>query len=128
MTRLLAVALGGATGALLRYGMGLWVRHLVGTGFPWATWAVNLTGCVLIGASVPLLQALPMGEAGRLFLVLGLLGSFTTFSTYSLDTLALWADGHAIAAAVNAVGSLVLGLVGVWLGRLLALWALAPGS
>jgi CrcB protein len=124
MTRLLAVLLGGATGALLRYGTGLLVSHCAGASFPWATWAVNLIGCVLIGAAVPLLGALQMGEEVRLFLVVGLLGSFTTFSTYSLDTLALLGDGQGGAAFANAAGSLILGLACVWLGRAMADWVL----
>lgn len=120
MIRILAVAVGGACGALLRYGTGLLVSHTVGSAFPWATWAVNLVGCVLIGASVPLLGALQVGDGVRLFLVVGLLGSFTTFSTYSLDTLALWIDGNGTWALANAAGSLILGLVCVGLGRALA--------
>lgn len=124
MTRLLAVALGGATGALLRYGIGVLVGSYAGSSFPWSTWAVNLAGCVLIGALVPLLGAMQVGDEARLFLVVGLLGSFTTFSTYSLDTLALWMDGRGIWAFVNAAGSLLLGLVCVWLGRVLADWLL----
>ncbi len=125
MTRLLAVLFGGATGALLRYATGLLVSQYAGSSFPWATWVVNLVGCVLIGAAVPLLGALQLGEEVRLFLVVGLLGSFTTFSTYSLDTLALLGDGRSGAAFANAAGSLALGLLCVWMGRTLAEWMLA---
>lgn len=125
MMRILAVALGGTCGALLRYGTGILVSHYAGSSFPWSTWTVNLVGCVLIGASVPLLGAMQVGDEVRLFVVVGLLGSFTTFSTYSLDTLALWIDGNGTPAFLNAAGSLVLGLMGVWLGRTLVDWALA---
>jgi CrcB protein len=117
MYAVLAVALGGACGALARYGAGQLVRQLVDSPFPWATWTVNLTGCLLIGAAVPLLAALHVGEEARFFLVVGFLGSFTTFSTYSLDTLALFANGHGLFALLNAAGSVVAGLIFVWIGR-----------
>ena len=115
-----SVALGGACGALARYGAGRLVGRVLDTPFPWSTWTVNLVGCLLIGASIPLLSAAPIGPEGRSFLVVGFLGSFTTFSTYSLDTLALVADGHKLFALANAGGSLVAGLVCVWIGRRLA--------
>jgi CrcB protein len=120
MTTIFSIALGGACGALARYGAGLLVRHLVDAPFPWATWTVNLVGCFLIGASLPLLSALPFGDQSRIFLVVGFLGSFTTFSTYSLDTLSLATNGHAVLALANAAGSVVAGLLCVWLGRMTA--------
>lgn len=120
----LAVALGGACGALARYGTGRLVAHVVDTPFPWATWAVNLVGCFLIGLAVPVLSGLDVADEARFFLVLGFLGSFTTFSTYSLDTLSLLVDGHATLALLNAAGSLLVGLVFVWLGRMVGDWIL----
>jgi len=125
MHSVVAVALGGACGALTRYGAGRLVRTLTDTPFPWATWAVNLVGCLLIGLAVPMLAALQVGDEGRFFLVVGFLGSFTTFSTYSLDTLSLVTSGHGGYALLNAAGSVVAGLVCVWIGRALGDFLLA---
>lgn len=122
MPRVLAVALGGACGALARYGAGRLVAHVVETPFPWGTWTVNLVGCFLIGLTVPLFGQLGAPRELRLLLVVGFLGSFTTFSTYSLDTLSLWGGGHGLLGLLNAVGSLACGLVLVAAGRSFATW------
>jgi CrcB protein len=76
--------------------------------------------------TVPLFGQLSAAEGARLFLVVGFLGSFTTFSTFSLDTLALWGNGHGLLGLLNAVGSLACGLVLVAAGRELCSWMLAP--
>ena len=116
---LLIVAFGGALGAVARYGVGLAAVRFAATGLPLGTWSVNLAGSFLIGLAVPVLVA--KGEAHRLALVVGFLGSFTTFSTFSLDTFALWEAGRPAWALANAAGSVALGLtavaLGVWLGR-----------
>ena len=124
MPPVLAVALGGACGALARYGAGRLVAHLVEHPFPWGTWTVNLVGCFLIGMTVPLLGQPGAARELRFFLVVGFLGSFTTFSTYSLDTIGLWGGGHGLLALLNAVGSLACGLVLVAVGRAFAAWLL----
>lgn len=116
------VALGGACGALARYGAGRLVAQFVDSPFPWGTWTVNVVGCLLIGMTVPLLGQLSGADRTRFFLIVGFLGSFTTFSTYSLDTVALWGNGHGLLALVNAVGSLACGLILVAVGRELAAW------
>lgn len=120
--QVLLVAAGGALGALGRYGIGLLAVRVWSTGLPLGTWAVNLLGSFLIGLAVPFLIA--KGEAAdsvRLLFVIGFIGSFTTFSTFSLDTLALWESGRPGWALLNAGGSVVLGLalvaLGLWLGR-----------
>ncbi len=124
MPPVFAVALGGACGALARYGAGRLVARLVENPFPWGTWTVNLVGCFLIGMTVPLLGQLSAARELRFFLVVGFLGSFTTFSTYSLDTIGLWGGGHGLLALLNAVGSLACGLVLVAVGRAFAAWLL----
>ena len=124
MPPVLAVALGGACGALARYGTGRLVARLLDHPFPWGTWTVNLVGCFLIGATVPLLGELNAARELRFFLVVGFLGSFTTFSTYSLDTIALWGNGHGLLGLLNAVGSLACGLVLVAVGRSACAWLL----
>jgi len=124
MPPVVLVALGGACGALARYGAGRLVAQFVESPAPWGTWTVNLLGCFLIGMTVPLLGQLGGTGRARVFLVAGFLGSFTTFSTYSLDTVALWSNGYGLLGLVNAVGSLAGGLVLVVAGRALAAWLL----
>lgn len=120
--QVLLVAAGGALGALGRYGIGLLAVRVWSTGLPLGTWAVNLLGSFLIGLAVPAIVAKGGAAEGmRLALVVGFLGSFTTFSTFSLDTLALWESGRPGWALLNAGGSVALGLacaaLGLWLGR-----------
>ncbi len=116
MERYLLVALGGALGALGRYLLGGWIQAALGPGFPWSTLLINALGSFLIGLVVRLsLEGALSGEA-RLFLAMGLLGGFTTFSTFSYETLALLQDGEVLWAGFYALGSLALGLVLVFLG------------
>ncbi|MDT0631005.1 fluoride efflux transporter CrcB [Rubrivirga sp. S365] len=115
--RLLFVALGGAVGAVARYGVGVAAVRLAGAGVPAGTWAVNALGCLAIGLAVPLVT----DDRARLALVVGVLGSFTTFSTYSADTVLLWEAGRRGLAVANAAGSVVVGVgfvaLGLALGR-----------
>lgn len=116
MERYLLVALGGGLGALLRYLLGGWIQALLGPAFPWSTLFINALGSFAIGLVVRLsLEGVLSGEA-RLFLAVGLLGGFTTFSSLSYETLALLQDGEALWAGAYALGSLALGLVLVFLG------------
>jgi CrcB protein len=106
-------------GALARYGVAL-AGLRWGEGIPWGTWAANALGCLLIGVALPLVR----GDDARLGLLVGFLGAFTTFSTYSADTILLWEAGRPGLAVANALGSVVVGLlfvgVGLWAGRQLA--------
>jgi CrcB protein len=114
--RYLLVMMGGAIGSLLRYFVGAWVQGLLGPAFPWSTLFVNALGSLLIGAVVRLsLEGALSGEA-RLFLAMGLLGGFTTFSTFSYETLILLQDGEALKALVYVLASLFLGLFMAYLG------------
>ncbi len=116
MERYLLVALGGALGSLLRYALGAWAQGALGPGFPWSTLLVNALGSFLIGAVVRLsLEGALSGEA-RLFLAVGVLGGFTTFSSLSYETLALLQEGEAVKALLYAGGSLSLGLFLVFWG------------
>jgi CrcB protein len=115
----LLVALGGALGSVLRYACaGIGVR-LFGATFPWSTLFVNVSGSFAIGllASLATADAKPLvtGDA-RAFLMIGVLGGYTTFSSFSLETLNLARTGQLTAAGWNAGASVVLCLVGVWLG------------
>jgi len=118
LLRALVVGLGGFVGSALRFMVGGWVhRALPGTSFPVGTFAVNLVGCLVIGVLgglVDLRQAL--GPGARLFLMIGLLGGFTTFSSFSYETFTLAQDAQWIRAAANAGFQVVLGLAAAWLG------------
>lgn len=111
---LAVVAAGGALGAAARYGAGLAWPHHPG-GFPWATLVVNVVGCVAIGVLAGLA---PRHRLARPFLGTGVLGGFTTFSTYAVDARTLVDAGRPVAAATYVAGTLVAALAAVWLGML----------
>lgn len=112
----IAVALGGATGALARYSVYLLMHAWIDSPAPLATWTVNLVGCLLIGFLAPFMASTPIPEAWRLFVLVGFLGSFTTFSTFSLESVLLWQDGRVGLVLLNALGSVAAGILLVWLG------------
>ena len=108
---------GGGAGSMLRYAVGLWVEARTGPGFPWGTFAVNVSGCFLIGVLATLADEHRLiTPAARLTLVTGVLGGFTTFSTFGLETWELVEDGRAALALVNVFGSIAAGLFAVAVG------------
>jgi len=108
---------GGGAGSMLRYAVGLWVEARTGPGFPWGTFAVNVSGCFLIGVLATLADEHAwITPAARLALVTGVLGGFTTFSTFGLETFQLIEDGRAALAFANAVGSVAIGVFAVVVG------------
>jgi len=119
---LLAIAVGGGTGALLRHFANQAVQARFGADFPLGILLVNVAGCLAIGVIAGLIASsrVHIGEVGRTFIVVGVLGGFTTFSSFGLDTFTLARGGHLAAAAFNAVGQLVFGLAAVWAGYALA--------
>ncbi|MBN2583884.1 MAG: fluoride efflux transporter CrcB [Planctomycetes bacterium] len=118
VTKLLLIAAGGAAGTLLRYGLGGLVQgRMADSTFPWGTLTVNLLGCLLIGSLWVMGEEKSLlGPEMRLMLMVGLLGAFTTFSTFGLETMNLVAKGQWLAAGGNVLASVLLGLLGVWLG------------
>ncbi len=113
----LFIALGSAAGGLLRYGASVAAARLFGVAFPWGTLAVNALGCLLIGVVNQLaVEARVLPDAVRLPITVGLLGGFTTFSSYGYESFKLLEAGRWAAATANVVGSVLLGLVLVWLG------------
>jgi len=122
LLKLLAIGAGGFVGAILRYLVSGLVQNLSGSiRFPFGTLAVNVIGCLLIGLLVYLVETRSMfGAAARMFVFIGLLGSFTTFSTFGNETLELLRDSKTTLALLNAASQLLLGLAAVWLGRLIA--------
>jgi CrcB protein len=117
---LLYVALGGALGAVARYGVGGWIQDRAGFGFPWGTLVVNVLGALLIGFALRYLEAVRLSPEVRALIIIGGLGAFTTFSTFSYETVALLEDGEWLRAGAYAVGSLALGLVAVYAGLAVA--------
>lgn len=110
------VILGAALGATGRYLVAGWVSNLADTGFPWGTLAVNLLGCLVIGLSWGLGERALWAPAFRTLLFVGILGSFTTFSSFGLETLHLLRDGEAGRALAYVLGSNLGGFSLVWLG------------
>ena len=123
MPPLLYVMLGGAVGAGFRYQISAAALRNLGPGFPWGTWIINLLGGFLMGllAGVLAKQFTPeQGEPLRLLMGVGVLGGFTTFSTFSYETSMLLISGSWLAAGLNILASVGLGLLGVFLGAGLA--------
>jgi CrcB protein len=113
---------GGGIGTLLRFSLALFVDARLGVRFPWGTLAVNVLGCFAIGGLVTLAGTREgLSPGARLFLVSGVLGGFTTFSSFGMETWQLVEDGRVGVAALNAVGSVIACLAavaaGVWLAR-----------
>jgi len=121
MSQVIAIAVGGAFGSVLRYGLSTWVHTLVGRGFPYGTLAVNVLGCLAMGFLFVLLVE-RMGESvlWRAGLLIGVLGGFTTFSTFSIETFNLIEQGAMAKAAANMAASLVLCVGATWLGVIIA--------
>ena len=118
MVRLLAVGLGGALGAIARYGVSGLVHRWWGGAFPIGTLAVNVIGCLIIGGLMTLIEDRPLlSPEARLFLTIGLLGSFTTFSTVGYETFEMLRDNALARAALNLAA--FIGLLAVWAGRVL---------
>ncbi|WP_159992631.1 CrcB family protein [Roseomonas sp. 18066] len=107
---LLLVGAGGAAGSILRYAVGIWSTAWLGSFMPWGTLAVNVTGSAIIGLLGGAMAAgLPMPPEARLLLITGILGGFTTFSAFSLDTGVLWQRSPGLALGYLAA-TLGLGL------------------
>ena len=114
---LLLVGLGGALGSMARYMFSTLISRLVPSLFPFGTFAVNVVGCVLFGIIVGLAeQRSVFRPEARAFLLIGVLGGFTTFSTFAFESFQLLRDGQFISAAVNVVGQVIAGVVGLWAG------------
>lgn len=113
----LIVFIGGGAGAALRHGVNVATARLFGTNLPWGTFTVNVTGSFIMGLIAGYFAL--RGDASqhwRLFLTTGILGGYTTFSSFSLDTALLYERGALITAALYVVASVVLGLAGLFAG------------
>jgi fluoride exporter len=115
------IALGGALGSIARYWVGSTVSGRLGARFPYGTFAINMTACVLIGFVLTFLgRRAELSPAWRYLVPVGFIGAYSTFSTYEWETLSSMRSGAFALAALYAVGSLVLGLAAVWGGSVLA--------
>lgn len=122
MTSIVIVGVGGLVGSVFRHLLGGWVAQLTPQAqFPVATLVVNLAGCLVMGVLAGVSERIDWpGPATRLLLVTGLLGGFTTFSSFSLQTLDLLRGGEPGRAALYVLGSVALCLLGAWAGHLAA--------
>ena len=115
------VALAGAIGAVARYGLHLWATRMWGERFPWGTLMVNVVGCLLLGFVVELVWRSSVTSLWlRVFVPVGLLGGFTTFSTFSYETLRHLEQGQWEIAGMNVAANVGLGLLATGLGFLAA--------
>jgi fluoride exporter len=122
MEKILLVGVGGFLGSILRYVLsGLvqqWTRR---DDFPVGTLAINVSGCLVIGVLSQLAEARDaFTPETRAFVFIGILGGYTTFSSFGNETMNLWRDGENLFAFINVAAHMVLGLGAVWLGRVLA--------
>lgn len=121
MQHITGIMMGGALGALLRYLASSGVYAVMGKAFPYGTLLVNVLGSFLMGLlSVYLLQKMEQGSFWHLTLLVGFLGAFTTFSTFSMDSLNLFIQGHTFRAFLNIISNVCLCLLAAWLGIQLA--------
>jgi len=120
MISIILVGVGSFVGGILRYGLNTWVHRVLGSPwFPFGTLAVNVIGCLVIGFLTGLAESwTALSSETRLFVFVGVLGGFTTFSAFALESYALARDTHHGAALVNIGLQVMLGLLAVWIGHL----------
>ncbi len=117
----IAIGLGAIAGALSRYYLTIWFANRLGTAFPYGTFLINLSGCLGMGFFVTYAERVAaISPELRLLIAVGFLGSYTTFSTYELDTQKLIQQSDLIPAVFYWVGSAILGVIGIQLGTILA--------
>jgi CrcB protein len=118
------VAIGGALGSISRYLLGTWIQNVSRSiDFPYGTLAVNLIGCFVIGFLSQLAETRgAFTPETRALVFIGVLGGFTTFSSFANETFNLMRDGETFNALANIGANVIVGLVLVWLGRMLAYW------
>ncbi|MGI6244984.1 MAG: fluoride efflux transporter CrcB [Pseudochelatococcus sp.] len=119
MTRLIAVFVGAGIGGALRWQVGVVAARWFRDAFPWGTLFINVSGSFVMGALAGLFLERPDAERwqiARLFLLTGVLGGYTTFSSFSLEAITLWERGDVLAAALYCIGSVILGLAGLMIG------------
>ena len=107
------IAIGSAIGGVSRYALGVWILSKYSSGYPWHTFVINILGSVLIGLFATTVRPAPL----RLFLTVGICGGFTTFSSFSYETVTLLRDGHSARALAYAGLSVLVCVAGAWVGH-----------
>ena len=121
MQKYLLIAVGGALGSIARYWVGSTISGRIGAKFPYGTFVINITACVIIGFTLTYLsKRADLNSAWRYLFPVGFIGAYSTFSTYEWETLSTLRSGAFALGALYALGSLVLGLAAVWAGTALA--------
>ena len=128
MNRYLLIAIGAALGANARYLVGVWAGNYLGADFPYGTLIVNIIGSFVLGFLLTLgTEQLQLSPEARLLLAVGFLGSFTTFSSYAVESMNLWRDAGLWRGLLNIAGNNLVGLFGAVLGAALARWLQSGG-
>ncbi len=124
ITSVIFVALGGALGSVSRYLLGAWTQSASKSiDFPYGTLAVNLIGCFVIGFLSQLAESRGVfTPESRALVFIGILGGFTTFSSFGNETINLFRDGESLNALANVGANVIFGLILVWLGRTVSYW------
>jgi CrcB protein len=118
MQNIFIIGIGGFLGAVARYGVGLWIGQKWGRSFPLGTFFINVSGSFLIGFLMALFtERLMLNPQWRMFLVIGFLGAYTTFSTFEYETGALLRDSEWLIASLNVVLSVFVGFIALKLGE-----------
>ncbi|HEX7121958.1 MAG TPA: fluoride efflux transporter CrcB [Gemmatimonadaceae bacterium] len=125
--RALLIFFGAGLGGVARHAVGSWIHTAAGSGFPWGTLLVNVTGSLLLAGTYVLLEGMALAPEWHAFLGIGILGGYTTFSSFSYETLRLMQDGQWLRAWAYAAGSVMLCLMAAVLGFQLALIVLRRG-
>ncbi|MGD0938356.1 MAG: fluoride efflux transporter CrcB [Terracidiphilus sp.] len=121
MQKYLLIAAGGALGSVARYWVGSTIGGRMGTRFPYGTFVINITACIIIGFSLTYLgKRAGLNPAWRFFIPVGFIGAYSTFSTYEWETLSTLRAGAFALAGLYSIGSLIVGLGATWLGAVLA--------
>ncbi|WP_303773476.1 fluoride efflux transporter CrcB [Anaerolinea thermophila] len=125
MDRVLWISIGAMLGANARYWLGVWAAQRWGAAFPWGTFIINLSGSFLLGLFMTLVTGrYPVDPNLRLLVTVGFLGAYTTFSTFTYESINLFMKGQWLAGLLNVLGSMALGLLaagfGVYLGKALS--------
>ncbi|MHB2008821.1 MAG: fluoride efflux transporter CrcB [Acidobacteriaceae bacterium] len=121
LSKYMYIAVGGALGSIARFWVGSAVASRLGTKFPYGTFVINITACVVLGFSLTFLaKRTDLNPAWRFLVPVGFVGAYSTFSTYEWETLSTLRSGAFSMAALYAFSSLFLGLAAVWCGALIA--------
>ncbi len=125
MNHVIAIAIGGAAGSVLRYWMSTAVYHSLGRAFPYGTLAVNVLGCLLMGVLFVIFTVRGTSDGvWRAGMLIGVIGGFTTFSAFSMETFILIEEGAVLKALVNMAASLALCIVATWVGVAMTRYAM----